>query len=189
MELSKMFETDKSALVFLIWGLVFIAVSGLIFAGMYFFMDTTQTALEGVNCDLQDNAFASDCQGIFTLVVYPFLTIMKTVVIYLSYFSIFILVLGMLLAGYNSGSKPWMIGILLLVEIALTYGSFYIANIYRLLLDNEIIRDALISFPVYNKIMVNFPWFVFVISLFSLAFGIVNWQRSRTNTSSGELDY
>jgi len=188
MELSNLFETDKSALVFLVWGLIFIAVSGFIFAGIYFIMDTTQTALQGVNCDLTGNALASDCQGLFTLIVYPFLNA-KAILIYLSYFSIFILVLGMLLAGYNSGTKPWMMGIMVVVEIALTYGSFYLANIYRLLLDNEVIRDALIPFSVYNKIMVNFPWFVFVISLFSIALGIVNWQRTRTNTPTGELDY
>jgi hypothetical protein len=122
------------------------------------------------------------------MIVYPFLNA-KSILIYLSYFCIFILVLGMLLAGYNSGTKPWMMGIMLLVEIALVYGSFYVANIYRLLLSNEVIRDSLIEFTAYNKIMMNFPWFVFVISLFSIALGIVNWQRTRTNTLQGELDY
>lgn len=188
MELSKLFDSDKSALMFLITGLVFIAVSGMIFAGIYFFMDTTQTALQGMDCDLTGNAFGDTCQDIFTMVVYPFLAA-KSIFVYLSYFTIFILVLGMLLVGYNSGTKPWLIGIMVVVEVAITYGSFYIANIYRLLLDNTIIRSALIPFPVYNKIMLNFPWFVFVVSLFSIALGIVNWQRSRTNTSTGELDY
>jgi len=189
MELSRIFETDKSALVFLAWGLAFIAISGMFFAFAYYFMDTTHTALQGVDCDITGNAFGDSCQDVFTMTVYPFLIVMKTVLIYMSYISIFILVLGMLLAGYNSGTKPWMLGIMLLVEIALTYGSFYVANIYRLLLDVEIVRDALINFTVYNKIMMNFPWFVFVVSLFSIAFGVVNWQRTRTNTSTGELDY
>lgn len=188
MELSRIFESDKSSLVFLVWGFIFIAVSGLIFAGIYFFLDTTQTALQGVNCDLTGNAFADNCQELFTMVLYPFLAA-KSIFIYLSYFSIFILVLGMLLVGYNSGQKPWMMGILVLVEIALTYGAIWISNIYRTLLNNEVIRDALIPFTVYNKIMVNFPWFVFVVSLFSIAIGLVNWQRSRVNTSTGELDY
>jgi len=188
MELSSIFESDKSPLVLLIWGLSFIAVSGFIFAGIYFVMDLTQNSLEGIDCDITGNAFGDSCQDLFTLVVYPFLNA-KIILIYLSYFSIFILVLGMLLTGYNAGSKPWMMGILLLVEIALTYGSFYIANIYRLLLENEIIRDALIPFTVYNKIMLNFPWFVFVISLFSIALGVVNWQRTPTNSPPGELDY
>jgi len=188
MELSRIFESDKSSLVFLVWGLVFIAVSGILFSLTYFVMDTTQTALQGVNCDLTGNVLADNCQDLFAMTLYPFLAA-KSILIYLSYFSIFILVLGMLLAGYNSGTKPWMMGIMLIVEIALTYGSFYLANIYRLLLDNEMIRTALISFPVYNKIMMNFPWFVFVISLFSIALGIVNWQRTRTNAPTGELDY
>lgn len=188
MELSKIFDTDKSSLVFLAWGLGFIAFSGLFFAFTYFFLDTTQTAFESMNCDLPGNAFGETCQDIFALVLYPALNA-KSILIYLSYFSIFILVLGMLLAGYNSGTKPWMMGILLLVEIGLTYGSFYIANIYILLLENDIVREALIPFTVYNKIMLNFPWFVFVISLFSIALGIVNWQRTSRNTPTGELDY
>ena len=188
MELSKIFESDKSPLVFLVWGFIFIAVSGLFFAIAYFVLDTTQTAFEGMDCDLTGNAFGDTCQDLFELVLYPALAF-KSILIYLSYFSIFILVLGMLLVGYNSGTKPWMMGILVLVEVALTYGSIYIANIYRLLLENDVIRQALIPFPVYNKIMMNFPWFVFVVSLFSIAIGIVNWQRARTNTDQGELDY
>ena len=90
MELSRIFESDRSALVFLVFGLIFIAISGFIFAGIYFFIDTTQTALEGVNCDLTGNAFADDCQGLFTFVLYPILNY-KSILIYLSYFSIFIL--------------------------------------------------------------------------------------------------
>lgn len=188
MELSEIFTSDKSPLVFLIWGLFFIALSGFFFAMTYFVIDTSQTAFEGMDCDLPGNAFGETCQDIFALVLYPALNA-KSILIYLSYFFIFILVLGMLLTGYNSGTKPWMMGVLVLVEIALVYGSFYIANIYRLLLDNEIVRDALIPFSVYNTIMLNFPWFVFVISLFSIALGVVNWQRVSRNTPKGELDY
>lgn len=189
MELSKIFNTDKSPLVFLVWGLAFIAISGMYFAFLYYFIDTTQTSLEGIDCDITGNTFGDSCQDLFALVVYPAMNIFKSVLIYLSYFFIFILILGMLLTGYNSGAKPWMMGILVLVEIGLTYASFYIANIYRLLLDNEIVRTALISFPVYNKIMLNFPWFVFVISLFSIALGVVNWQKTSVNTSADELNY
>lgn len=188
MELGDIFKSDKSSLMFLVWGLVFIAFSGMFFALTYFFINTTQTAFESMDCNLPGNAFGETCQDIFALVLYPALNA-KVILIYLSYFFIFILVLGMLLTGYNSGTKPWMLGILVLVEVALTYGSFYLANIYRLLLENEIIRDALIPFSVYNKIMLNFPWFVFVVSLFSIALGVVNWQRVSRNTPAGELDY
>jgi len=188
MELSKIFESDKSSLIFLAWGLLFIAVSGFFFSMTYFVMETTQTAFEGLDCELPGNVFGETCQDIFTMVVYPFLNA-KEVLVYLSYFFIFILVLGMLLAGYNSGTKSWMIGIMLLVEIAFTYGAIYVSNIYRVLLENELIRNSMINFPVYNKIMMNFPWFVFVVSIFSIAFGIINWQRSRTNTPVGDLDY
>jgi F0F1-type ATP synthase assembly protein I len=188
MEIGEIFNSDKSSLVFLIWGLAFIVFSGMAFTLGYFILDTTQTSLESMDCDLPGNAFGETCQDLFTLVVYPALNF-KVILIYLSYFFIFILVLGMLLTGYNSGTRPWMLGILVLIEIGLTYGSFYVANVYRLLLENEIIRDALIPFTAYHKIMTYFPWFVFVVSLFSLALGVVNWQRTRRNTPTWELDY
>jgi len=44
-----------------------------------------------------------------------------------------------------------MIGVLLVIEMALTYGAIWLSNIYRLLLRKiEIIRNALIPFTVYK---------------------------------------
>lgn len=188
MELSEYFTSSRGAVTFLIWGVVLIAVSGIFFGMLYYFLDITHTALLSTDCVINNNAFFDSCQDMWELAVYPFLGL-KTVLVYLSFFFIFILVLGMLLSGYNSGTKPYMLGVLLVLEIAITYGSLWISNIYRALLDNEIIRTAMINFSVYNKIMLNFPWFVFVVSLFSLAIGIVNWQRVRKNTPVGDLDY
>jgi len=95
----------------------------------------------------------------------------------------------MLLVGYRSGTKPYLLGVLVLIEIAIVYGSIHVANIYRTLLENEIIRNAMIPFGVYNTIMLYLPWFVFIISLFSLVLGIVNWQRTPINSNTEELDY
>jgi hypothetical protein len=97
--------------------------------------------------------------------------------------------MGMLLMGYQSGAKPYYLGIYALVEVLIVYGSIHVANIYRTLLENEIIRNAMIPFNVYNTIMLYFPWFVFIISLFSLILGIVNWQKTPTNKVTDELDY
>lgn len=188
MELNDLFSSEKSAVIFLVTGLIMIAVSGLFFGIAYSVMDITETAFQGTNCTIENNAFFSNCQELWTMAIYPFLAI-KDVLVYLSLFFIFILVIGMLLVGYNSGTKPYLLGILLLITIGLTYGSLWIANIYRQLLDNDFIRNAMINFSVYNKIMLNFPWFVFVVSLFSLMIGVVNWQRVRRNTPEGELDY
>jgi len=190
MELSDYFDvrSSKSSIMLVITGLIMIALSGLFFAGMYFFMDTIQDGLLASNCVIEGNVFFEDCQSMWSLAVYPFLNL-KTILVYLSFFSIFILTIGMLLMGYQSGSNPAFLGLLALVEIVIVYGSIPIANIYRTLLENEIILNAMIPFGVYNTIMLYFPWFVFIISLFSLILGIVNWQRTPINTVQEELDY
>jgi len=190
MELTDYFNINstKGSIFLVITGLVLIAISGLFFAGLYFFMNTIQTSLLASNCEITGNVFFSDCQGMWTLAVYPFLNL-KTVLVYLSFFSIFILTMGMLLLGYKSGTKPYLLGVLVLVEVGIVYGSIHVANIYRTLLDNAIIRDAMIPFGVYNTIMLYFPWFTFIISLFALTLGIVNWQRSPVNSITEDLNY
>lgn len=188
MGINNLFDTERSPIMFLLFGLVLIAVSGIAFGMIYYVMDTTETAFQNTHCEIHNNAFFDTCQDAWSLAIYPFF-VLKDVLVYFSLFLIMILVLGMLLVGYNSGTKPYMLGVLLLIQIAFTYGSIWLANIYRQLLENEVIRNSLIHFGVYNKIMLNFPWFVFVISLFSLSIGIVNWQRIRRNTKEGDLDY
>lgn len=190
MEISDYFDinTTKGSMMLIVTGLIMIAISGLVFAGIYFFMDTLQTSLLSTSCTIEGNVFFNDCQGMFTMIVYPFLNL-KTIFVYLSYFSIFILTIGMLLIGYQSGTKHSLLGVLILVEIVMVYGAIEISNIYRTLLDNSIIRDAMIPFSLYNTLMLYFPWFVFIISLFSISLGVVNWQRSPVNTAVAELDY
>jgi hypothetical protein len=190
MELSDYFNvrSAKSSITLVVTGLILIVISGLFFAGMYFFMDTIQDALLTTNCVIEGNVFFSDCQGMWTLVVYPFLNL-KYILVYLSFFSIFILTIGMLLMGYQSGTKPSLLGVFVLVELMIVYGSIHIANIYRTLLENELIRNAMIPFDVYNTIMLYFPWFTFIISLFALILGLVNWQKTPVNKVSEELDY
>jgi len=190
MELSDYFNANstKGSIVLIVTGLIMIAISGLFFAFTYFFMDTIQTSLLATNCQISDNVFFSDCQGMWSLAVYPFLNL-KVVLVYLSFFSIFILTIGMLLFGYKSGTNPALLGVLVLIELAIVYGSIPVANIYRTLLENEMIRDAMIPFGVYNTIMLYFPWFVFIISLFALILGIVNWQKSPVNNITEELNY
>jgi hypothetical protein len=190
MELSEYFNINsaKSSITLVVTGLLMIAISGFIFAGIYFFMNTIQTSLLASNCVIEGNAFFSDCQGMWELVVYPFLNL-KVILVYLSLFSIFILTIGMLLTGYKLGAHPSMLGVYALIEMLIVYGSIPVANIYRDLLGNEVIRDAMIPFGFYNTIMLYFPWFVFIISLFSLILGIVNWQKTPVNKVTDELDY
>jgi len=190
MELTDYFNTNsnKGSIILVITGLILMAISGMVFAGLYFFMNTIQTSLLSTNCNIPGNVFFTDCQGMWALIVYPFLNL-KVVLVYLSFFSIFILTIGMLLTGYKSGTKPSLLGVFVVVEILIVYGSIHIANIYRTLLENEVIRNAMIPFGFYNTLMLYFPWFVFIISLFSLILGIVNWQKTPVNNFTDELDY
>jgi len=178
----------KSNAMLIITGILMIAVSGMIFAGTYFFMNTIQTSLLATDCVITGNVFFSTCQEMWNLAVYPFLNL-KSVLVYLSFFSIFILTIGMLLTGYKSGTNPAFLGAFVVIELLITYGAIHISNIYRTLLDNEIIRNAMLPFDVYNTIMLYFPWFVFIISLFALILGIVNWQRTPVNKATEELDF
>jgi len=190
MELSDYFDISrmKNSIMLVVVGIILITLSGMFFAGAYFFMDTLQNSLLSTNCEIEGNALFSNCQEMWELVVYPFLNL-KIVLVYLSFLSIFILTLGMLLLGYQSGIRPSLLGVLILIEVIIVYGAIPVSNIYRTLLENEIIRNAMIPFPIYNNIMLYLPWFVFIISLFALVLGIVNWQRTPVNKVSSELDY
>ena len=176
------------SLMLVVISVCLIAISGLFFAGVYFLMDTTATAFEGANCTIANNSLVSTCQELWDMALYPFLNL-RSVLIWLSFFFIFTLVLGMLLFGYQSGTKPIMMGVLVVAEILITYGSLHIANMYRIIVENDVMRAMLSDFTVYNKVMLNFPWFVFIVSLFSIVLGIVNWQKPSVNSTTDELNY
>lgn len=186
MGLNEMLEYGNIGVIII--SILMIAGSGIFFSFTYFIMDTTQTAFETNDCVIEGNNIVSSCQELWDLALYPFLN-MKEILIWLSYFFIFTLILALLLLGYTSGFRPITMGLLVLTEILIVYGSLYVANIYRILISNVALREIMLPFTVYNKIMMNFPWFIFIISVFSIALGLVNWQRTRTNSSSSDLNY
>ncbi len=179
---------SKGSIFILIISFVLIAVSGLFFGVTYFFMDEINTAMLGADCVIEDNVIVSSCQELWGLALYPFLAL-KEILIWASFFFIFSLVAGLLIFGYQSGTRPTLLGILVIVEILITYGSLHIANIYIILISNDIMRSMLSDFTVYNKIIINFPWFVFIVSLFSIALGVVNWQRTVVNSPKSDLNF
>lgn len=186
-----MFENTgfgKGIIITLLLSFLAIAASGLVFSVSYFFMDSINTAFLSADCTITDNVIVSDCQELWTLALYPFLAL-KDILIWSNFVAIFALVAGLLIFGYQSGTRPTLLGFLVLLEVIITYGSLHVANMYRLLISNDIMRSMLINFTVYNKIMLNFPWFVFIVSLFSLVLGVVNWQRVNTNNAENTLDY
>jgi hypothetical protein len=186
MDLNDMLKYGNIGVVLI--SLIMIAVSGLFFGFMYWGLEEIQEGFQAQDCAISGNGLWSTCQEMWETALYPFLE-MREIFVWLSYFFIFTLVIAMLLLGYQAGFKPVMLGVLAMFELLLTYGSLYVANIFRVFIANETIRGMLVNFGPYTKIMMNFPWFVFIVSLFSVALGIVNWQRTRTNTPTGELDY
>lgn len=165
-----------------------IAISGLWFGFIYFTLDSVHTAFLSTDCVIENNTLVGSCQELFQLGLYPFLEL-KDLFIWISFFFIFSLVIGMFILGYQSGKSPVLMGYLILVTIIMTYLSIHISNIYRTLLENEVFRSMMVEFVVYNKIMLNFPWFVFIITLFSLMLSIINFQKSAVNKSSDDLNY
>ena len=174
-------------------GIILISIFAIMFSGIffgitYFIMDTVQTGFEGTDCVIENNLFFETCQEMWAMSLYPVLE-MKSILIWVSFFFIFALVFGMLILGYQSGKSPVLMGVLIVLTTIITYISIEVANIYRTMIENDILRDMLVEFTVYNKIMLNFPWFIFIVCLFSFIMGIVNWQRTKVNSSTEEMNY
>lgn len=168
--------------------LLAIFVSGLFFGGTYYVMDITEDAFRASDCVIQNNVYVDTCQDLWELSVYPFFAL-KELLVWFSFFFIFALVLGMLIVGYQSGKSPVLLGLLIVFIIVLTYLGIEISNVYRSLIEIELVRDMMIEFTVYNRIMLNFPWFSFFVGTLSVLLSVVNYQRTNVNSSRDELNY
>lgn len=179
---------DKGLVLVVLFSVIAIAVSGIFFGITYFALDSVQTAFESTDCVIANNTLVDSCQDLFVLGLYPFLNL-KEVLVWASFFFIFALVIGMLVLGYRAGQSPVLMGYLVVIVISMTYLSIEISNIYRELLANDAFRSIMVDFTVYNKIMLGFPWFVFIITLMAFFLGIVNYQRSAINKETDDLNY
>lgn len=181
---------NKGPLVLMTLSIIAIFLSGLFFGFSYFTINTVQTSLQSVHCDLPSQTGYANCQDWFSNTIYNLLNL-KGILITFSYIFIFVLVLGMLIVGYNVGGKPIYMGIYFVSVLLLTYGGILLSNLYRTFLNNPIVYDVMQPFTIYNKIMLNFPWFVGVIGLLSVGLSIVNYQRVKVNqpNPTSVLDY
>jgi len=178
---------NKSAVSFLIIAMFAIFLSGIFLAIVYFGVATFQTGLEGVSCDLPGTTYG-DCQTGFGDTIYKLLNL-KPIIILFSYLFIFSLVFAMVLLGYKNGENPVMIGVIFIITAVFTYFGLEISNIYRGMLTSEYFYQMMTPFTIYNKIMLNFPWFIAFVGLASLTLSIVNYQRARVNTPTSDLNY
>lgn len=179
---------ESNHLVYLAVAILAIFLSGIFFGITYFLMDSVQTKMAEVNCDLPNNAFYEDCQDWFEQTIYKILNL-KSFLITFSYIFIFALVLGLLVMGYRSGTSPIMTGVVLVITIVFTYLGILISNLYRTMLLNPMVYEMMLPFTIYNKIMLNFPWFVGFVGLLSVFLSIANFQKARTNSPVSDLDY
>lgn len=165
-----------------------ILISGLFFGSAYYVLDQVETAFENTDCVIENNVFVENCQDLWDLSIYPFLAL-RELLVWISFFFIFALVISILVLGYQSGNNPVLMGVLITLTAVISYMGIEGSNIYRTLLENEMFRNMMVEFTVYNKIMLYFPWFIFIVTLFAVMMGIVNWQRTKTNSLQGDLDY
>lgn len=178
-----------SGVVLIVFSLLAIFASGIFFGITYYVMDVTNDAFLANNCTIPNNVFVSSCQDLWSLSVYPFLGL-RELLVWFSFFFIFALVLGMLIAGYKSGRSPVLLGVLIVFVVVLTYIGIEISNVYRSMLEVDAFREIMLPFDIYNKIMLNFPWFSFFVGLLSVLLSIVNYQRASVNSASIEdLNY
>lgn len=178
---------NKNAITFLVIAMFAIFLSGIFLGITYFAVDSFQTGLESVTCELPGTTYG-DCQTWFGDTIYRLLNL-KPLIIVFSYLFIFSLVLGMVLLGYKNGENPVMIGVIFILTSFFTYAGLEISNIYRGMLTSEYFYQMMTPFTIYNKIMLNFPWFIAFVGLASLTLSIVNYQRARVNTPTSDLNY
>ena len=178
----------KGSLTVVIISILAIFASGLFFGVTYYVMDTVEDSFKASDCVISDNVYVDTCQELWELSLYPFLA-MREILVWASFFFLFAMVLGMLVLGYRAGKSPILLGLLIIFVIIMTYGAIEISNIYRTMLEVDIFRTMMVNFTVYNKVMMNFPWFVFIVSLMSVMLSLVNFQRTKVNSPTEELDY
>jgi len=165
-----------------------ILLSGIFFGATHYVLGQVNTAFENTDCTIENNLYVDDCQDLWALSIYPILAL-REVLVWFSFFFIFALVISILVLGYQSGNSPVLMGVLVTLVAVITYIGIEISNIYRTLIENDLFRSMMVDFTVYNKIMLYFPWFIFIVSLFAAIMGIVNWQRTRVNSSTDSLNY
>lgn len=166
-----------------------IFMSGIFFSIFYLAMSEAEDGFLAQDCTIYNNVYVDSCQDLWELSVYPFFAL-KELLIWFSYFFIFALVIGMLIMGYQSGKSPVLLGAMILFVSVLTYLGIEFANVYRKMLEVPAFLSMIQPFTIYNRIMLSFPWFIFIVGLFSVVLGIVNFQRSNVNKITTEsLNY
>lgn len=173
--------SGRGPIIVIALSMLMIFMSGIFLGIMYFALEATEAGFLANDCIISNNVYVDTCQELWALTVLPFLAL-RYILIYASYFFIFGQVFAMLVVGYRSGQSPAMAGFLVMVISFYTYAAILISNIYRRMLDVAVFNSIMTPFTVYNKIMLYYPWFIFILALSSVMLAIVNWQRTKVNS-------
>ena len=173
--------SNKGSVMLIALSMFLIFMSGILFGITYFALEATEAGFLENDCVINNNVYVDSCQELWEWTVLPFLAL-RYILIYASYFFIFGQVFAMLVIGYRSGKSPAMMGFLIMIISFFTYASILISNVYRRMLDVDMFYDIMVPFTVYNKIILYYPWFIFILSLSSVMLAIVNWQRTKVNS-------
>ena len=167
--------------------MIWIFISGLIFAISFFVLDQIHTAFLAVDCLIPNNLYFSTCQEWFAMTLYPWLNL-RHLFVFINYFAIFGIVIGLFYMGFRTKKHPVLLVVHIVTSIILGYISIEIANIYRLILANPAMYDMLTEFAIYNKIMLYFPQFMFFIIFLSGIIGFFGIFKSVNQFNEGVQD-
>lgn len=168
--------------------LFLIFMSGIMMAISFWIMNTVKVAFEKVHCLIPDNLYFETCQEWFMLSIYPFLDLSR-ILIWFSYFYIFGVVFGLFYLGWRARKHPSLLAVHLIFSVVVTYLSIEIANVYRTLLENEFMYEILAPFVIYNKIMLNFPTFMFIVVFASGLLGFFGFWKDKELEGDDNLAY
>lgn len=185
--ISAAIEEAKNGVIinFIVMGLI--ALSGIAMSIAYYIIALVESGFRSASCDIPNNVLFSTCQEWFELYLYPFLGL-KSVLIFATYFGIFGLSAGLFYLGFKTRKHPSLIIGHIAVSVLIGYLAIEIGNMYRTLLENQVMYNILVSFPIYNKVMLYFPQFIFFVVFLSGLIGFMGLFKGQGQFKEGVDD-
>lgn len=163
-----------------------IFLSGIFMSISYYILAAIEAAFLKVNCLIPNNVYFDNCQEWFALSIYPALEL-RYILIFANYFYIFGIVIGLFYIGFKTKKHPSLFVVHMFLSIVFGYLAIEISNVYRTLLQNPLMYEILTPFPIYNKVMIYFPQFIFFIVFLSGIIGLMGIFKGKFNEGIDEI--
>lgn len=168
-------------------------VGGLLAAILYYDLGLIDSTLHTINFPLpiEDNSTIvangniTDFQGILGVTIYPLLGL-RTSLPYLTYFMVFAFIIALAITAYVSSKNPVFFVLHLLFLLLISYFCLILSNTYLQLLAQPFINQLMISFVVYNKVMIYLPSIVFFTGLLFAAIAFVGVMKPQSNQGGNQ---